>query len=110
MWLPAMLFPAPFAISYTEIQLLYLEEALIKVLSSKIKTPDQMAKDKTVIDKVLSDENNRDYIIQGYLDQINGQNAPVVMPDGGEMPMVKPYKPSSIKEAGELAKMIIKKL
>lgn len=87
-----------------------LEEALIKVLSSKIKTPDQMAKDKTVIGKVLSDENNRDYIIQGYLDQINGQNAPVVMPDGGEMPMVKPYKPSSIKEAGELAKMIIKKL
>ena len=87
-----------------------LEEALIKVLSSKIKTPDQMAKDETVIGKVLSDENNRDYIIKGYLDQINGQNAPVVMPDGGEMPMVKPYKPSSIKEAGELAKMIIKKL
>lgn len=87
-----------------------LEEALIKVLSRKIRTPDQMAKDEAVIGKVLNDQNNRDYIIKCYLDQINGQDVPTVMHDGGEMPMVKPYKPSSIKEAGELAKMIIKKL
>ena len=87
-----------------------LEEALIKVLSRKIKTPDQMAKDETVIEKVLSEDSNRDYIINKYLAQINDRQVPVAMPAGGAMPVRPPYKPSSIKEAGELAKMIIEKL
>ena len=74
------------------------------------KTPEQMAKDETVIEKVLSEDSNRDYVINRYLAQINERQVPVAMPVGGSMPIRPSYKPSSIKEAGELAKLIIERL
>lgn len=87
-----------------------LKEALIEVLAKKVKTTQEMAQDKEVIDRVLSEEANRETIINGYLERIRNQKAPVTLPQGGAIPTAKTYKPSSVQEAGEIAKKILEQI
>ena len=86
------------------------EGALLNVLSRKVKTADEMAMDEKVIKKVLSDEENKDYIINGYLDRIRQNSSYKSLPQGGAIPVAPAYRPRSIKEAGEIAKKILERI
>lgn len=83
-----------------------MERALLDVLSSKVKTKSEMASDREVIDKVLSENANRDEVISRYLEEIKNTNAPVTLSKGGAIPAARPYKARSLREAGEIAKKI----
>lgn len=84
-----------------------LEKALLKVLSKNYKAPDDLAKEKSVIDKVLESEENREKIIDEYLAKIKSKQPPITLPKGGAIPLSPPQKLASIKEAGEMARKII---
>ena len=86
------------------------EGALLNVLSRKVKTADEMARDEKVIKKVLSDEDNKEYVINGYLDRIRQNNSYKSLPKGGAIPVAPSYRPRSIKEAGEIAKKILERI
>lgn len=84
-----------------------LESALLNVLSSKVKTTEEMAADESVIDRVLSAEENRDKIINQYLERIKRNASPTTLPKGGAIPVNPPLPARTIKEAGEIAIKII---
>ncbi len=84
-----------------------LEKALLKVLSKNYKAPEDLAKEKTVVDKVLQSEENKEKIIDEYLTKIKSKQPPVTLPKGGAIPLTPPQRIASIKEAGELARKII---
>lgn len=84
-----------------------LERALLTVLSTKVKTADEMAEDKNVIDRVLSSEKNRDSVIKQYLEGIRRNVPPVTLPKGGAIPVTPPMSVRTIKEAGEIAIKIL---
>lgn len=86
------------------------EGALLNVLSRNIKTADEMARDEKVISRVLSDEENKEYIINGYLDRIRENSSFKSLPKGGAIPVAPAYRPRSIKEAGEIAKKILERI
>ena len=86
------------------------EGALLNVLSRKVKTTDEMAKDEKVISRVLSDEENKEYVISGYLDRIRENSSFKSLPKGGAIPVAPAYRPRSIKEAGEIAKKILERI
>lgn len=86
------------------------EGALLNVLSRKVKTADEMAKDENVINKVLSDEDNKEYVINGYLDRIRKNSSYKSLPKGGAIPVAPSFRPRSIKEAGEIAKKILERM
>jgi hypothetical protein len=86
-----------------------MESALIKVLAGKIKTTDQMATDKTVVKKVLNDEDNRESVIGEYLAKVRETPAPNTI-RGGAVPAQPPYKPRTLKEAGDLARKVLERL
>lgn len=87
-----------------------IETSLIGVLNEKMLTPEQMASDSMVIDKVLSDKKNREAVINEYIEKIRGVDVPISSLGGGESPALPPYRPTTVKEAGEIAKAIIKQL
>lgn len=84
-----------------------LEGALIKILSGKIRTAEQMAEDEEVINRVLNAEKNREKIIEGYLEKVKSNEVPKVLPKGGAIPVAAPVRPKNIREAGMLALKII---
>lgn len=79
-----------------------LESALLNVLAGKVKTPEEMAADETVVERVLSAEKNRERIIEQYLEKIRSNAAPTTLPKGGAIP-VAPASARTIREAGEIA-------
>lgn len=80
-----------------------LESALLNVLSEKVKTAEEMATDETVIDKVLSAEENREKVINEYLEKFRRNATPATLPKGGAIPVTPPAVAKNIKEAGEIA-------
>ncbi len=84
-----------------------LESALLNVLVAKVKTPEQMAADDDVIEKVLNADANREKIIAQYLDTVKSNPYPVTLQKGGAIPLTPPIRPRNIREAGELALKII---
>lgn len=84
-----------------------LEKALLSVLSKGYKSPEELASDSVVVDRVLSDEQNQEKIITSYLSKIKSKQSPITLPKGGAIPLTPPIKVTTIKEAGELAKKII---
>lgn len=87
-----------------------METELIGVLSEKVLSPEQMAANSEVVDKVLSEEKNREAVINGYIEKIKKINAPVTLSAGGESPAIPPYRPTTVGEAGEIAKAIFEKI
>ena len=86
------------------------EGALLNVLSRKVKTEDEMARDEKVISKVLSAAENKEYVINGYLERIRENSSFKSLPKGGAIPVAPSYRAGSIKEAGEIAKKILERL
>lgn len=80
-----------------------LESALLNVLATKVKSPEEMAADESVIEKVLSAEANREKVINQYLERIKRNASPVTLPKGGAIPVAPPVYAQTIKEAGEIA-------
>ncbi len=87
-----------------------MERALINVLSRKVKTADEMAQDEGVIRRVLGEEENREIVINGYLDRIRENEIPPVLTKGGAIPVTPTYRAKSIHEAGEIAKKILERI
>ena len=87
-----------------------VESALIGVLAEKVLTPEEMASDQRVVDRVLSEEKNREAVINDYLEKIRRMDAPTTLPRGGALPTLPTRKASSVREAGEIAKAIFEKL
>lgn len=86
-----------------------LEKALLSVLSSKYKSPEEQAKDETVIDQVLKNESLKEKIIDEYRQNFN-INLPKTLPKGGEIPVKAPGRPANIYEAGKMALEILKEI
>lgn len=84
-----------------------LENALLNVLCGKVRTEEEMASDKSVVDRVLSEQNNREKVINGYLEGIRRNPSPVTLPKGGAIPATPPVRAKTIREAGEIAKKLI---
>lgn len=84
-----------------------LEQALLNVLSKNYKTPEELASDTNIIDKVLESQKNQEKIIAEYLSKIKNKKSPITLPKGGAIPLTPPQKVTSIKEAGEMARKII---
>ena len=84
-----------------------LEKALLSVLSSKVKTADEMAADENVIDKVINNEAVREKIISQYLKGFESGTLPVTLPKGGAIPVTPPLPARNIREAGRIAQKII---
>ena len=83
---------------------------MIGVLAEKVLTPEEMASDQRVVDRVLSEEKNREAVINDYLEKIRRMDAPTTLPRGGALPTLPTRKASSVREAGEIAKAIFEKL
>jgi hypothetical protein len=81
-----------------------LETALLSVLSKKVKTPDELAADPEVVERVIT--TNRDKVIEDYLQRVK-TDLPKTLPKGGSAPVNAPYRPRTVAEAGELVKKII---
>lgn len=79
-----------------------LEKALLSVLCTKYKPPEEQAKDEKVIGEILKDETFKDRIIDEYRQKLN-INLPKSFPKGGEIPVKTPHRPASIMQAGKLA-------
>ncbi len=86
------------------------EGALLNVLSRKVKSEDEMARDQGVIKKVLGDKENKEYVINGYIERIRENSSFKSLPKGGAIPVAPSYRPGSIKEAGEIAKKILERM
>lgn len=84
-----------------------LEKALLKVLSSKVKSVEEMASDENVIDKVISNEAIREKIIDRYLNEYDSKVLPVTLPKGGAIPVTPPLPARNVREAGRIAQKII---
>ena len=82
----------------------------VQFLYRKIKTADEMARDEKVISRVLSDEENKEYIINGYIERIRENSSFKSLPKGGAIPVAPVYRPRSIREAGEIAKKILERI
>ena len=87
-----------------------VERALIEVLAEKVRSPEEMASDKRVVDRVLSEEKNREAVISAYVEKIRRMDAPTTLPKGGAIPTLPTRKATTVREAGEIARAIFEKL
>ncbi|MBR1746685.1 MAG: hypothetical protein IJ735_00565 [Clostridia bacterium] len=83
------------------------EEALIGVLSKKIRSVEELAGDEKVVEKVLGDPKNRDRVITEYLD--NFRIPGISLPKGGAIPLTPPMPIGTVEEAGRVALSILQK-
>ena len=80
-----------------------LEKALVRVLASSYRTPEQLMRDGQFLkDHVLTSTAVKAAVIDGYLKGLRAGLPPVVMRDGGQFGVAPRKTPKSIEEAGEL--------
>lgn len=80
-----------------------LESALISVLSKKAVTKEQAALDEEVVNLVLNKDENREKVINSYLEKIRNEPLPKTFPKSGGAIPVTPSKPLDLAEAGRIA-------
>lgn len=93
---------------YTQI----VREELLKNLESNYKSVEEIARDEQFLNQyVYNNPQVRDNIIRDYLSSLTNLAPTRVMSNiSGSIPMSPPNIPTNIKEAGDLAKNIIKKI
>lgn len=80
-----------------------LEKALVRVLASSYRTPEQLMRDGQFLkDHVLTSTAVKAAVIDGYLKGLRAGLPPVVMRDEGQFGVAPRKTPKSIEEAGEL--------
>ena len=86
-----------------------LEEEAITLLSNNYKSAEFYANDSDFLNNyIYSNKDIKDKIVKDYLSQIT-QNSPIKMEGSkGSISLTPPTQPTTIKEAGNLAKSIIK--
>ncbi len=89
-----------------------VRDELLKKLSSKYKSASDLVMDeKFLSDYIYSNQTIKDNIIRDYLSQLTNVTPTRVMSNiSGSIPVSPPNIPTTIKEAGNLAKNIIKKI
>lgn len=87
-----------------------LENALIKVLSNKIVSKQDMANDEEVIGMVLEKGENREKVIGQYLESIRINPLPKVLPKAGGAIPLTPNKPVTLSEAGKIAQKYLEEI
>ena len=93
----------------TKDQNLKLEDEAIKILAENYKSPEFYATDSEFLNNyIFSNKEIKDKIVKDYLSQIT-QNSPIKYERScSSISLTPPKQPSTIKEAGKLAKSIIK--
>lgn len=88
---------------------LKLEDEALKILSQNYKSPEFYAQDSEFLNNyIFSNKEIRDNIVKEYLSSIT-HNSPIKYErGGGAISLTPPKQPSTISEAGKLAKSIIK--
>ncbi len=87
---------------------LSLSEETIKLITNNYKRAEDYITDDEFLNKyVYKNEKIRDKIVKDYLSQIP-QNSPIKVETSGGILMSKPSVPTTIEEAGRIAKSIIK--
>ncbi len=85
-----------------------LEEEALNIMSNNYKTADELVKDEQFLNNfIFSNTEIKDKIIKDYLSQIT-QNLPIKTNYSANISLTPPTAPKTIKEAGRLAKSIIK--
>ena len=86
-----------------------LEEEAIRLMSNTYKSAEEFSKDSEFLNNyIYSNKEIKDNIIKDYLSKIT-QNSPIKMDSGGSsISLTPPSMPTTIQEAGRLAKSIIK--
>ncbi|MGN0797077.1 MAG: hypothetical protein ACI4M5_02620, partial [Christensenellales bacterium] len=85
-----------------------LEIALAKVLSKAYISPQDMILNKDFVDKyVLTNEQIKSTIIDGYIQSLERNSPPKSMMGRGQIILSPPNKPKSIEEAGEIIKKML---
>ncbi|MGN0789022.1 MAG: hypothetical protein ACI4MY_03710 [Christensenellales bacterium] len=85
-----------------------LEIALAKVLSKAYVSPREMILNKDFVDKyVLTNEQIKSTIIDGYIQSLERNSPPKSMMGRGQIILSPPNKPKSIEEAGEIIKKML---
>lgn len=86
-----------------------LEYALINVLSKGYISNEELSKKEIDLqNSLLSNGKFKHQIISDYISSLQS-NTPLIMPKGGEIPVVAPCQPKSIKEAGAIAEKLFRK-
>lgn len=85
-----------------------LEIALAKVLSKAYISPQEMILNKDFVDRyVLTNEQIKSTIIDGYIQSLEQNSPPKSMMGRGQIILSPPNKPKSIEEAGEIIKKML---
>lgn len=86
-----------------------IEEQAVKILSNNYKTPDDYIKDNEFLNNyIFSNKEIKDKIIKDYLSNLT-QNLPIkIDKSSSSISLTPPKQPTTIQEAGKLAKSIIK--
>ncbi len=86
---------------------LNLEQEALKLITNSYKSAEDYAKDSEFLNNfIFSNEEIKDKIVKDYLSKIT-QNSPIKV-NNGAITLTPPKTPTTIKEAGDLAKSIIK--
>ena len=87
---------------------LNLEEEAINIISNNYKSADELISDDNFLSNyIYSNEKIKDKIITDYISNLS-QNLPIKSKSNANISLTPPSDPATIKEAGKLAKSIIK--
>lgn len=85
-----------------------INEEAFKMIANNYKSAKDYAEDQEFLNNyIFSNAEIKDKIVKDYLSQVS-QNSPIKVQSGGNITLTPPRVPSTIKEAGMLAKSIIK--
>ena len=85
-----------------------IAEESVKLIAKNYKRAEDYATDDDFLaNYIFSNENIKDKIIKDYLSKVT-QNSPIKVDSGSNILLSKPNQPTTIAEAGRLAKTIIK--
>ena len=92
----------------TKVENASLEETAMRFLSDNYKRAEDYAQDSEFLNNyIFSNKEIKDKIVKDYLSQIT-QTTPIKVESSGNILLSKPSSPTTIQEAGKLAKSIIK--
>lgn len=85
-----------------------IKEEAIKLISNNYKSAQDYANDNEFLNNyIYSNQQIKDKIVKEYLSNVT-QNSPIKMQSSGNLTLTPPKQPTTIQEAGCLAKSIIK--
>ena len=86
-----------------------LEEEAVKILTKHYKKPEDYATDNEFLNNyIYSNQEIKDRIVKDYLSKITQESPIKVERSGSSISLTQPKQPTTIQEAGKLAKSIIK--